>query len=111
MRMLQAVRFPGEREAAGMLQDPVQQRSGQDRISHHLSPVSNLLVGCKDQGGCLVGITDKGKEPVSLGPGNRGVADFVTDNQLGLLQVLNPEAGGTIRLTVVQELIAPPIKS
>ena len=87
-----------------MLQDSVQQCSGKNRISHHLCPVRNLLVGGKDQGRRLVGITDKGKEPVRLGPGDRSVADFIAYNQLSLLQVLNPEAGSPVRLTVVEKL-------
>ena len=86
MRMLQTIRFPGKREAAGMLQDPVQQRSGENWIAHHLCPVSNLFVGRKDQGGCLVGIADKGKEPVGLSPGNRSISDFINQYQLSLLQ-------------------------
>jgi len=60
-----------------MLQNSVQESCGQDRITHHLCPVRNLLVGRKDQGRCLVGITDKGKEPIGLGPGDRSVPDFV----------------------------------
>ena len=91
MRMLQPVGFPGKGETTGMLQDPVQQSSGQDRITHHLCPVCNLLVGRKDQGGSFVSVADKGKEPVGLGPGDRGIPDFITDNQLGFLQVLNPD--------------------
>ena len=97
VRMLQPVGFPGKGETTGMLQDPVQQSSGQDRITHHLCPVCNLLVGRKDQGGSFVSVADKGKEPVGLGPGDRGIPDFITDNQLGFLQVLNPEAGCPVR--------------
>ena len=58
MRMLQPVGFPGKGETAGVLQDPVQQCGSQDRISHHFRPVSNLLVGRKDQGGRFVGVAD-----------------------------------------------------
>ena len=62
--MLQPVRFTGKGETAGMLQDTVQQGCCEDRISHHLRPISDLLVGSKNQGGGFVGIADKGKEPV-----------------------------------------------
>ena len=78
MRMLQSVRLPGKGETAGVLQDPVQEGCGQDRIAHHLRPVCNFLVSRKDQGGGFVGITDKGKEPVGLRPGYRSIPDFVT---------------------------------
>ena len=51
-----------------MLKDSVQERCCQHRVSHHLSPISNLFIGSENQGGCLVGITDESKEAVRLSP-------------------------------------------
>ena len=87
-----------------MLQDTVQQGCCEDRISHHLRPVSDLLVGSKNQGGGFVGIADKGKEPVSLSPGDRGIPYFIHNNELGLLQVLDPEPGSSVHFSVIQQL-------
>ena len=87
-----------------MLQNTIQKGCGQDRITHHLCPVRNLLVGRKDQGGCFVGITDKGEEPIGLSPGDRSIADFINNNELSFFQVFYPEAGCPVHLAIVQEL-------
>ena len=60
-----------------MVEYPVQQGCGQHWVAHHLRPVHNLLVCGKDNGGGLIGVADKGKEPVGLAPGDRGVPDLV----------------------------------
>ena len=60
-----------------MVENPVQHGSGKYRVAHHLRPVHDLLVGGKDNGGCLVGITDEGKEPVGLAAGDRSISDLV----------------------------------
>ena len=65
VRVLQPVGFPAERVTLGMMQDPVQHRSGKYRITHHLSPVNDLFVGGKDDGTGFIGITDKCEKPVA----------------------------------------------
>ena len=49
-----------------MVKDPVKHSGGKNRIAHHLSPLRDLLVGGKDNGRRLVGITDEGEEAVRL---------------------------------------------
>ena len=69
------------------MENPVQHGSGKYGIPHHLCPVHNLLVRGKYDGGCFVGITDEREETVGLAAGNRGIADFIDDKELSLLQV------------------------
>lgn len=78
------------------MKNPVKHSSGENRISHHLSPLGYLLVGRKDDGGGLVGVADKGEEPVGLSSRDGRVSDLVYDDQLSLFQVLQPEAGSTL---------------
>ena len=60
-----------------MVEYPVEQCGGKDRIPHHLSPIRYLFVGGKDNGGGLIGIAYKCEEAVGLAPGNRGIAYFI----------------------------------
>ena len=59
-RVLQPVGFSLQGETFCMMQDPVQHGGCQDRVSHHLSPFSDLLVRRKDDRVRFVGITDEG---------------------------------------------------
>ena len=65
-----------------MVEDPVQHGRCKYRISHHLCPVHDLLVGRKDKGRGFVSVTDEGEEPVGLAAGDRGVPDLINDDQL-----------------------------
>ena len=62
--MLETVRFPTQRKAFRMVKYPVKHGGGKHRVSHHLSPLLNLLVGGKDDGGRLIGVTDESEEAV-----------------------------------------------
>ena len=101
--MLETVGFPTQGKAFRMVKYPVKHGGGKHRVSHHLSPLRNLLVGGKDDGGRLIGVTDESEEAVRLRTRYRCVADFVDDNQLRFLQVLQPEAGGTLCVSSVHD--------
>ena len=47
--MLKPVGFSGKGKAICVLEDPVKERRGKDRVTHHLSPVSDLLVRSEDE--------------------------------------------------------------
>ena len=87
-----------------MVKDPVKHSCGEDGVAHHLSPIDNLLVCRKDDGRRFIGIADEGEESVGLSPADRCIADLIKDNQLGFLNVAEPEACGPFRLGGVQYL-------
>ena len=66
VRVLQPVGFPAERVTLGMVQDPVQHRSGKYRITHHLSPVNDLFIGGKNDGTGFIGEYSAVAEPPNL---------------------------------------------
>ena len=102
--MLQPVGLSLQRVAHAVSQDPVQERRGKYRVSHHLSPVGHFLVCRKDQRSGLIGVTDEGKELIGLDPGDRCVSDLVNDDHLCLPEVLETETGGPVGVAVVQDL-------
>ena len=57
------------------MKDSVQHGCGKNRITHHLGPLGDLLVGGKNDRRRLVRITDEGEEPVSLRSADRCVSD------------------------------------
>ena len=102
--MLQPVGLSLQREASGMVQDTVQHSSRQNRIAHHLRPVSDLLVRRKDDRVRLIGVTDKGEESVGLGSGDRCISDLINDDQLCLPDVPQPEPGSSFGVGSIKDL-------
>ena len=68
-----------------MMKYPIQHGGGQNRITHHLCLLRDLLVGGEDDGGSLVGIANEGEEAVRLCSLYRGISDLINDDQLSLL--------------------------
>ena len=102
--VLQPVGFPAERVALGMVQDPVQHRSGKYRITHHISPVNDLFVGGKDNGTGFIGITDKCEKPVCLSAADRCITDLINDDKLCFLDIFESESGCTLCFCGVENL-------
>ena len=75
--MLETVGFSPERETLRMVKDPVKHGGGKNWVSHHLSPLGDFLVGCKDDGGSLISIAYECKEPVGLGTRYWGISDLI----------------------------------
>ena len=65
--MLKAIGLSTKRKALRVMQDPIQHGSGENRVTHHLCPLRDLLVGGEDDGCGLVGVADEGEEAVRLG--------------------------------------------
>ena len=86
-----------------MVKYPVKHGSRQNRVTHHLRPLGDLLVCGKDDRGGLVGVADKGEEAVCFVPGDRRISDLVNNDQLCLPDVLQPEPGGALDIGVVQD--------
>ena len=103
-RVLQPVGFSPQGETFGVMQNPVQHGCRQDGIAHHLSPVSDLLVRCKDDRVRLVGITDEGEEPIRLFPGDWGVPNLINDDQLRFAEILQAKPGRTLDLCRIEYL-------
>jgi len=87
-----------------MVQDPVQHCCCQNGIAHHLSLVHDLLVCREDDRGSLVGIADKGEEPVCLASGDRRISNLIDDEELSLLQVPEPEPGRAFCYSCIKDL-------
>ena len=111
--MLQPVGLSLQGEASGVVQDTVQHGSRQDRVAHHLCPIGDLLVRCKDDRVRLIGITDEGEEPVGLCPGDRSVPDLIDDDHLGLPDVPQPETGCPFCIRGIKDLyeVRHPLKA
>ena len=87
-----------------MVKDAIKHRSGKYWIPHHLRPVHDLFVCGKDNGRCLIGITDKCEEPVGLAAGDRRITDLINDEELCFFQVPQAEASGAFNLCCVKDL-------
>ena len=111
--MLQTVGLPSQREACCVVKDSVQHGCGKNRITHHLGPLGDLLVGGKNDRRRLVRITDEGEEPVSLRSADRCVSDLIDDDQLCLFDVLQPEACTALGISIVEDLhkVGHPLKA
>ena len=83
---------------------PVQHGCGKYRITHHLSPLGDLLVGREDDRSCLVGIAYESEKAIGLGTADRCVSNLIQDHQLSFADVLEPEAGAPFDLRVVKDL-------
>jgi len=94
--MLEPVGIPFKGIAPGMVQDPVKQSGSEHRITHHLRPVDDLLVGGEQDGGGFIDIAYDGEEPVGLAPCDGRISDFIDDDQLGFPEVPKPEPCGAL---------------
>ena len=96
-----------------MVKDSVQHGCGKNRITHHLGPLGDLLVGGKNDRRRLVRITDEGEEPVGLRSADRCVSDLIDDDQLCLFDVLQPEACTALGISIVEDLhkVGHPLKA
>lgn len=102
--MFYSVGIASQREAFGMVQDPIEQGRGQHRVPHHLGPLSDLLVGGEDYRGLLIHVADQVEEAVGLFAPDRGETDLVDDHQVRLPDPLQPEAGGPVHLGGIHDL-------
>jgi len=85
--MLQPIEFASQRETFGIVQYPVKHGGCKHRVTHHFSPLRDLLIRCKYNRGCLVGIADEGEEPVGLTASDWGIANFINDDHLSLSDI------------------------
>ena len=102
--MFKPIGSPFKRVAVSVVEYPVKQSCCQHRITHHLCPIGYLFVGSKDDGGSLVGITDKSEESVRLAPADWCITYLINDDQLSFLEVLKPEAGGALGFCIIKDL-------
>ena len=95
------------------MQYPVQHSCCKDRIPHHLSPFSYLLVGCEDDRSRLVCIAYESEEAVCLSTADRGVSYLIQNDQLGFAYVLKSEACASLGLCIVEDLdeVSHPLKA
>jgi hypothetical protein len=71
----------------GVVEQPVQQRRGDDRIAEHLAPFGEAAVGCQDHGTLLAAGVDELEEAVAVARRDRQIADLVDDEQVRALQL------------------------
>jgi hypothetical protein len=65
----------------GMMEQPVEQRGGDDGITEDVTPFGKATVGSEDHGALFVAGVDELEEQVAAAGGNRQVADLVDDEQ------------------------------
>ena len=86
-----------------MVKDTIKHGRSQDRVSHHFSPLRDLLVGREDDRSGLVGIADEGEESVGLSTRDRRISDLIYDHQLCFLQVFQAKSGGSFAIGSVHD--------
>ena len=74
-----------------MMHEPIEQSAGHDDIAQQFSPGVKPFIARDDDRSMLVEVGNEGKETVSFGTFNRGVTDFIDDDEVGLLQAGKPE--------------------
>ena len=97
--LAQAVAGALDADDGGVVQEPVEQRGGHDRVAEHVPPLGESLVRGEDHGALLVAGVDELEEEVG-GLGVDGdVADLVDDEQGGasVVSELVVEAVGAAR--------------
>ena len=67
----------------GVMQEPIEERGGDDRIAEHLAPLGKAAVGGQDHRAALVARVDQLEEQVAAAGDDRQVADLVDDQQRG----------------------------
>src|SRR5262249_60583266 len=66
-----------------VMEDAVQDGSGDDAVAEHLAPAAKALIAGEDHGAALVAAADELKEEVGPGAIDGQVADLVDDKQAG----------------------------
>ena len=64
-----------------MVQNPIQDRSGNDPIAEHLAPGTKALIAGQDHRSLLVATTDELEEEIGTDPVDGQIADLVNDEQ------------------------------
>jgi hypothetical protein len=65
----------------GMMEQPIEQRRGDNRITEDVAPFGKAAVGSEDHRALFVAGVDELEEQVAAASGDRQVADFVDDEQ------------------------------
>ena len=82
-------------EHVAMVQEPVEDGGGEDRIaSEQLRPVLDALVGGDEDGASAVAVAHEPEEQARFGPGHGLEAHFVDDQQGDVEVLAPPEPGG-----------------
>lgn len=82
-----------DREAAGMMEHPVQQGPRQHRVPKHFRPLPHRKIAGGDQRAVLVDGAQQCEEPGGLIAIHRDVSDLIDDEDIGLLDALDPVLG------------------
>ena len=67
----------------GVMEEPVQDGRGDDRVAEKLLPVDEALVGGQDRRALLVPVGDELEKEISLAAVDREITDLVDDDQAG----------------------------
>ena len=71
----------------GMMEQPVEQRSGDDGVAEHLAPFGEAAVGGEDHGALFVAGVDELEEQIAAAWRDRQVSDLVDDEQCRPAQI------------------------
>src|ERR1044071_9962164 len=81
--VLEPVGIAPDVQRDGVVEDPVQDRRGDDPVTENVPPTAEALVAGQDHGATLVAAADELKEQVRPLPINGQIADLVHDEQAG----------------------------
>ena len=86
----------------GVVEEPVEQRGGDDGVAEHLAPFGKAAVGGEDHGATLVAGVDQLKEQVAAAGDHRQVANLVDDEELRAAEEPDPLPQGALALSLGQ---------
>ena len=81
----------------GVVEQPIEQRGGDDGIAEDLAPFGKAAVGGEDHGALLVAGVDELEEQVAAAGRDRQVADLVDDEQRGAAEIADALAQAALR--------------
>jgi hypothetical protein len=64
-----------------VVEQPVEQRGGDDGVAEHIAPFRKAAVRSQDHGALLVSCIDELEEQITAAGNDRQVADFIDDEQ------------------------------
>jgi len=81
--LLHAITGTVDGEDLGVVQQPIEERTGQDVVAQERSPLPKALVARQDQAPGLVAGIDQLEDELGLARAQAGIADLVDDENLG----------------------------
>jgi hypothetical protein len=86
--LLEAVAFALDVEGGGVMQQAIENSSGQDGVIEDLAPIEKAFVAGDDQAGAFVTASDQAEEQAGFGVGEGQITDLIDDECFGVAELL-----------------------